>query len=152
MNSIRRIVRALRVSSREAEKRLGISGAQLFVLQKLSGKSPISMNELAARTHTHQSSVSVVVARLVRDRLVKRVKAADDARRLEISLTDAGRSFLGRAGQTAQEKLARSVEQMDRADRAALSRLLESVETGAGYQVEAEAPLFFEKESHARQK
>ena len=36
MNGIRRIVRALRLSSRAAEKALGVSGAQLFVLQQLA--------------------------------------------------------------------------------------------------------------------
>ena len=36
MNAVRRIVRALRVSSRASEKALGVSGAQLFVLQQLA--------------------------------------------------------------------------------------------------------------------
>jgi hypothetical protein len=35
LDSIRRIVQALRVSSRAAEKTVGLSGAQLFLLQQL---------------------------------------------------------------------------------------------------------------------
>src|SRR5450432_2546863 len=65
LNALRRIVRSLRVSSRTAEQRVGLSGAQLFVLQCLARQSPCSVSELAARTATDQSSVSVVVSRLV---------------------------------------------------------------------------------------
>ena len=36
MDALRRVVRALRVSARAAERRFGISGAQLFVLEKLT--------------------------------------------------------------------------------------------------------------------
>src|SRR5215217_2732988 len=60
LDAIRRIVRVLRVSSRAAEKQVGLSGAQLFVLHKLEDAPALSLNELADRTRTHQSSVSVV--------------------------------------------------------------------------------------------
>src|SRR5437763_1011424 len=59
MDAIRRIVRVLRVSSRACEKQVGLSGAQLFVLHKLEEAPALSLNQLADRTRTHQSSVSV---------------------------------------------------------------------------------------------
>src|SRR5881296_2175368 len=60
LDSIRRLVRLLRLADRAAQNELGLSGAQLFVLQEL-GKTPsLSLNELAERTRTDQSSVSVV--------------------------------------------------------------------------------------------
>src|SRR4051812_6073325 len=105
LDSIRRIVRGLRVSSRTAEKELGISGAQLFVLQKLNVNSSLSLNELAERTLTHQSSVSVVIGRLVDRGLVLRTASKTDARRLELSLSAKGRAFLQKAPLTAQERL-----------------------------------------------
>src|SRR3954449_11206732 len=75
MDAIRRIVRVLRVSSRAAEKQGGLSGAQLFVLHKLADAPALSLNELADRTRTHQSSVSVVVQRLVDRELVARARS-----------------------------------------------------------------------------
>jgi len=55
-------VQALRVSSRAAERDVGLSAAQLFVLDRLAGADQaLCVNELAQRTLTHQSSVSVVV-------------------------------------------------------------------------------------------
>src|SRR3954465_5527311 len=105
LDAVRTIVRALRESSRQAERAGGMSGAQLFVLQRLAGAAPLSLNELAQRTHTHQSSVSVVVTKLARRGLVARARAAADGRRLEITLTPAGRAVLGRAPAAAQERL-----------------------------------------------
>ena len=95
LDSIRRIVRALRESSRETERSIGLGAAQLFVLQRLAGAPPLSINELADRTLTHQSSVSVVVSRLVEGGLVARTRAATDGRRVEITLTAAGRAAAG---------------------------------------------------------
>ncbi len=66
MDSIRRLVRLLRVFDSEAQKTAGFSAAQVFVLRQLRDGDEASINELARRTCTDQSSVSVVVAKLVR--------------------------------------------------------------------------------------
>src|SRR6478672_12218073 len=79
-NSLRRLVHALHNASRDTERRLGVTGAQLFVLTQLRATPSISVNALAERTMTHQSTVSVVVRRLVRRKLVKKTRAAEDAR------------------------------------------------------------------------
>ena len=55
LDSIRRIVHSLELGSRAAQKSVGLSGAQLFVLQTLAGSDAMSVNELAARSCTHQS-------------------------------------------------------------------------------------------------
>jgi len=105
LDAIRRIVRALRESSRATEGAVGIGAAQLFVLHRLAGAPALSLNELAARTFTHQSSVSVVVSRLVDRGLVTRSRGGDDGRRITISATAAGRALLARAPAAAQERL-----------------------------------------------
>jgi DNA-binding MarR family transcriptional regulator len=105
LDAIRRIVRALRESSRCAERVVGVGGAQLFVLQRLAGAPALSLNELARRTLTHQSSVSVVVSKLVGAVLVARTRANRDGRRVEIKLTEAGRRLLSRAPAAAQDRL-----------------------------------------------
>jgi len=112
LNDLRLLVRALRVSSRDAEKRLGISGAQLFVLQCLGRDEVLSMNELAERTHTDQSSVSVVVSRLVERELVQRTPSADDARRAEVRLTPSGRKVVRFAPEATQVRLAQALAAM----------------------------------------
>ncbi len=144
LNSLRRIVRSLRVESRNAEQRVGLSGAQLFVLQCLARQSPCSVNELAARTATDQSSVSVVVSRLVAGGYVRRAVSKRDRRRVELSLTRAGRTLLESAPEVAQERLLRALARLKSQDIRDLSRILAEVVEHA--EVSELAPaLFFEE-------
>src|SRR5436309_398434 len=94
MNAVRSIVRAQRISTRAIELKMGISLAQLFVLEQLAHRPAESLNELAERTATHQSSVSVVVRRLVDRGLVSRTASPVDKRRIEIAVTTEGRTLL----------------------------------------------------------
>ena len=53
------------VGARDGERRAGLSSAQLFALQQIAEHPGASINDVAALTFTHQSSVSVVIQRLV---------------------------------------------------------------------------------------
>jgi len=125
MNAVRSIVRAQRINTRAVELKMGISLAQLFVLQQLAERSADSLNELAERTATHQSSVSVVVRRLVERGLVSRTASANDRRRIEIEVTPAGRELLAGAPVTVSMELVAALRRMPRADREQLAELLE---------------------------
>jgi DNA-binding MarR family transcriptional regulator len=114
IDGLRQINRRLRQTARVAEQRLGISGAQLFVLQELAAAPAASVGELADRTFTHYSSVSVVVSRLVESGLVTRAPARNDNRRSEITLTARGRQLLRRAPTAAQAELTAAVSRLPR--------------------------------------
>lgn len=148
LDSVRRIVRALRESSREAERKVGISGAQLFVLQQLAGGPARSVSELAARTLTHQSSVSVVVQRLVSARLVARSPSRSDRRRAELRLTPRGQDLLRSTPPLAQERLIRAVRALSARRRAQLASGLSEV--AGRMRLGAGAPgMFFEERGRA---
>src|ERR1700755_2903874 len=112
MNAVRSIVRAQRINTRAIELKMGISLAQLFVLQQLAERPADSLNELAERTATHQSSVSVVVRRLVERGYVSRTASPSDQRRIEIDVTSAGRALLADAPVTVQQQLIRGLNTM----------------------------------------
>jgi len=143
LDSIRRLVEALRISSRTVETKLGVSGAQLFVLQKLSAESGLSLNEIAKRTVTHQSSVSVVVSHLESKRLVERKRSEKDARRLEVRLTAKGRALLAKAPSPVQEKIVAAIDRFSKADRKRLASLLRELNARAGF-LGKSTPFFFE--------
>jgi len=145
MDAIRRIVRLLRVSARASEGLVGISGAQLFVLQQLAESGPCSINELAERTLTHQSSASVVVRRLIERGLVSRRPSEEDGRRVEVSLESGGRELLRTAPPMAQARLISGLRRMEAAQRAALAGGLATLVRELGLDAEA-APLFFEED------
>ena len=149
LDGVRRIVQALRASSRWAERHVGLSGAQLFVLQRLAETPAMSVNELAARTHTHQSSVSVVVSRLVELGLVTRTRSAADGRRVELSLAARARRVIGRAPDVAQERLIRGIERLAPARRHELALVLGDLATAM--QADASPPrMFFEDRAAPR--
>jgi DNA-binding MarR family transcriptional regulator len=127
LDAIRRIVQALRVASREADRRFGMSAAQLFVVQRLAEGGAASLNDLAARTLTHQSSVSVVVQRLVDAGLVERSPSPRDGRRVVLELTAKGRALARRLPQAAQDRLIDAVETLSPAERRVLADLLARV-------------------------
>src|SRR5919198_6535518 len=81
IDALRAINQKLRHAERLAEQRLGISGAQLLVLQELATAPAQSLGDLADRTFTHHSSVSVLVSRLVESGLVIREPSPEDTRR-----------------------------------------------------------------------
>jgi DNA-binding MarR family transcriptional regulator len=88
---------------------------------------PASINELAARTFTHQSSVSMVVTRLVESRLVTRTAAKGDARRLSVSLTNTGRALIRRSPDVGQNRLVSALKAMPSTDLKSLANQLNNL-------------------------
>jgi DNA-binding MarR family transcriptional regulator len=151
LDAVRRIVHALHESSRWAETKLGLTGAQLFVLQHLADAPGLSLTELAARTHTHQSSVSTVVARLVTRGFVARGSAPGDARRVELRLTAAGRKLVRRAPNLPQQRLIHALERLTAARRRELADSLAAL-TAAMALDDDDPVMFFDqaKRRHRR--
>lgn len=110
--SIRRLVRTLRTTAVSVERETGLSTAQTFVLQLLLEAPAESMNELAERTSTDQSSVSVVVTRLEAKGLVARLASVTDARRTQVGITDNGIALMQRKPPTVQERLTHALSNM----------------------------------------
>jgi DNA-binding MarR family transcriptional regulator len=151
MDSLRRVVHALRTATRASERAFGLSAAQLFVLRQLSVTSGQSLTDLAARTRTTQSSISEVVARLVRNGLVSRTPSAKDRRRAELSLTAAGEAVLANAPETVQERLLRGFESLDERTQRTLVDSVESWLTASGLD-DVTPALFFEPSRGARRR
>lgn len=147
MDAARHLVRALAGSARAVQARTGISGAQLFILRQLAGADrPLSVNELAELTLTHQSTVSGVLTRLVERRLVTRTPSPDDGRRAAVSLTARGRALVADAPPTVQTQLVTGLGKLTAAQRTILAETLEAWLEASGLGGEP-APLFFERDS-----
>jgi DNA-binding MarR family transcriptional regulator len=145
LDAIRRIISVLRRSSRQAESELGIGAAQLFVLQQLAEGPAGSINELAERTYTHQSSVSVVVGRLVEQELVELRPSSVDRRRRELRLTRAGRRLAARAPLPPQIRLIEGLRRLSASELRMLARLLNEVVRKMGAAGEPAVMLFAEE-------
>jgi len=148
-DALRRIVRALRLSAGEVDRTLGISMAQLFVLQSLADDVPRSLRDLAADTLTDPSSVSAVVKRLVDRKLVARHADHQDARRAQVTLTPLGKRLLKRAPEPVQSRLVHALGKLEPRRRKLFAASLDEVakRMGAG-----ESGLFFEDSARTRRR
>jgi DNA-binding MarR family transcriptional regulator len=141
LDAFRRIVQALRVGGGGAG-RAGLGSAQMFALQQIAEHPDASVNEIAALTCTHQSSVSVVIQRLVQQRLVARVASTQDRRRQRLAVTAKGRRVLGQAPVAVQEELIAAIASLPAAERRALAKSLSAVSRRVA--PGGHPPMFFE--------
>lgn len=142
MQSLRRLVRALRTGSADTERRLGLSAAKLFALRQIAAAPGQSIAEVAQRAHTTQSSVSEVVARLTEQGYVVRYSSTTDRRRAELMVTPLGQSVLQRASETVQEQLTSAFDRLPRDEQTALIAGLESWLRAAGLSELSPAMLY----------
>lgn len=143
LDAFRHIVQALRI----APGGRNISGAQLFALQQIAEHPDASVNEIAALTFTHQSSVSVVIQRLVDAGLVARIPSKQDRRQRRLAVTAKGSRAIERVPTTVQQRLVAAVSGLPPADRRSLARSLSVIArsvTPAGKM--PPPPMFFEDE------
>jgi DNA-binding MarR family transcriptional regulator len=150
LDAFRRIVQALRLAGRDVEGRVGLSSAQLFTLQQIADHPGASINELAALTHTHQSSVSVVVRRLTERRLAVKVKSSDDRRQHRLALTARGERAIRRAPEPLQERLIGAIGALPAADRRILAKALGEVARRVAPEGAAPPPMLFEEDAGKR--
>lgn len=140
--AVRRIVRGLRVASRQVEGRAGVSAAQLYVLQHLSQAPGISLRGLAERIMTDRTSAAYLLDRLELQGLVTRRRSVADGRRADIVVTAAGLSVLASAPTAPSAQLSDALERMSPRDLASLTtgltRLAEQMGLSAG-----PAPILF---------
>lgn len=146
LNRIRQLVRALRAFDKEAQSKFGIGAAQMFILHVLQHDDDLTLNELAKRTATDQSSASLAVGRLVEEGYVSREQGEGDRRQVRLSLTARGRTLVRRSPPAAQERILQSIAEMTAAQRTSLIALLDQLLSGMGGPQGA-APMLFQDEA-----
>src|SRR5262245_38494079 len=145
LDALRLIVQALRTGTASNGGRgSSLPSAQLFALQQIADHPSASINDLAALTFTHQSSVSVVIQRLVDRRLVKKVAAKDDRRRQSLALTASGRRMLDRAPAAVRERLIAAIGALRARARGVVARSMAQIAQKVARYAKHHPPMFFE--------
>lgn len=97
---------------------LGLTHPQYLLMLALWERSPRSLNDLAADLALDPATVSPLVKRLENEGLIIRERSAEDERRLDIRLTEAGALLRSRALDVPRQVMA--AVQMDETQIAAL--------------------------------
>jgi len=147
--AIRTLVAALGRSARSIEWRTGFTNAQLFLLRQLAVSDGLSVNELAERARTSQSTVSTVLGRIIRAGLVSRRNSPTDGRRLALSITPKGRRLVRRAPTPPTEALFDALESLTDREARALETGLTALLAALDLHL-AEPPMLFEDAARRR--
>ena len=142
VDAFRRILRELRLAARVTLATSGVSAAQLFVLSALVDGEEASMSDLAERTMTDRSSVTVVVDRLIEGGHVKKGTSMEDRRRAAVRITPRGRTLLRGAPRPPTALLVDALAQMEPADVRRLARGLRGLTEAMGIEHEPAEMLF----------
>lgn len=124
----------------------GLTGPQLWALKTLQQQGPLAVGQLATALVVHQSSISILLDRLERRRLVRRFRREPDRRVVRVELTRRGAVIAADAPEAAQGRLLHALARMPaeevRRIRNTVHRLVNAMEaTGVS------ARFFFSDES-----
>ena len=118
------VVHGMESRSKRMAASLGITGPQRLVLRVIGLYPGLSAGALAAVLHVHPSTLTGILARLVRQDLIARVHDRADRRRAMLRLTAKGARVNRRRGGTVEAGVARALLGISAADRRATRRVL----------------------------
>ncbi len=101
---LRKIIQSIELHSRDLVKRVGLTGPQLTILIEIS-KNPgsVSVGEIAASISLSMGTVTGVLERLEKRKLISRHKNDSDKRRVMVELSDEGQKIIESAPPLLQE-------------------------------------------------
>jgi DNA-binding MarR family transcriptional regulator len=112
--ALRRMTRAIDLHSKKLQRETGLTTSQLLVLQaavKLERPSP---SNIAKKVHLSQATVTNLIDRLERNKLLLRHKSTADKRVVEVYLTDGGKQAIERAPEPLQAGFLREFRKLQR--------------------------------------
>lgn len=127
LTSLRRIIRAVSLYSRQLLIRHDLTAPQLTCLRHLLRHGSRSAGELAAGISLSQPTVTGILDRLERKGLVERRRSAEDRRRVVVALTPAGRELATSVPMPLQERFARGLALLPESRRQHIDSALKEV-------------------------
>lgn len=103
--ALRQIVKATDARSKRIARATGLSTTQLLALQAIEGQQTIAAGDLARELGLTQATVTSLLQRLELRGLVQRERDLRDRRRVNVTLTETGKTLLGDSPMALQELL-----------------------------------------------
>jgi len=124
VRSLRQIIRAVGLYSRELMRRRNLTAPQLGTLRQLRRKGPLSAGELARGIAVSQATVTGIVDRLEQKALVTRSRDSEDRRRVVIELTEAARELVADSPPPLHERFMLRLAEISPVERDEIDRVL----------------------------
>ena len=127
LQSLRRIIRAVDLHSRQLKQNYNVTAPQLVCLLTIVEQGNITVARLAREIHLSSSTVVGILDRLEEKSLVIRNRDIKDRRVVNVSATEKGREFAGRSPSPLQDKLGNSLSQLSELEQATISLSLKRI-------------------------
>ena len=94
ISSIRRIIRAVDVHSRDLHKTYGMTGPQLTILKAIHESGNLNVSEIASNISLSQATVTNILMRLEQQGYLTRRRSGSDRRKVYIEVSEKARALL----------------------------------------------------------
>ncbi|MEW6989939.1 MarR family winged helix-turn-helix transcriptional regulator [Colwelliaceae bacterium 6441] len=101
--SIRKVIRAIDLRSKQLNKLSGLTGPQLLIMQEIARVKGVTASQIAKQINLSAATVTNILDRLENRELIARVRSSEDKRRVSLFLTEQGSKSLIDAPQPLQE-------------------------------------------------
>lgn len=101
--SIRKVIRAIDLHSKQLNKSSGLTGPQLLIMQEIAKVKGVTASQIAKHINLSAATVTNILDRLENRGLIERVRSSEDKRRVSLFLSELGRTSLIGAPQPLQE-------------------------------------------------
>jgi DNA-binding MarR family transcriptional regulator len=150
--ALRRILRATELFERDLAHAVGLTPAQLRVLQIVAEKTSVTPKALASQMGVSQATVTALVDKLVTGGLVQRVPSEQDRRQINVLATARGLDRLLDAPNALQQRFVRAFDRLADWEQAQLVSSLERVADMLGAQGIDAAPVLTTGDLHPGRK
>lgn len=101
--SLRRLIRATDLHSKQLAKTSGLTAPQLLLLQAIRNRGEVTIGELAREISLSQATVTNILDRLEKRDMIYRERASDDKRKVHAYLTAKGTELIKNAPTALQD-------------------------------------------------
>lgn len=101
--SIRKVIRAIDLHSKQLNKSSGLTGPQLLIMQEIARIKGVTASQIAKQINLSAATVTNILDRLENRGLITRVRSDNDKRRVSLFLSEQGKVSLIDAPQPLQE-------------------------------------------------
>ena len=112
LTSLRQIIRATDLYSRQLNKKVGLTAPQLLILQTIESLGAVSVSKLSSEVSLSQATVTTIIDRLEKRGLLTRHRSNKDRRIVHTTLTEEGKRMVAMAPTPLQESFGKRFEQL----------------------------------------
>ena len=123
--SLRRVIRAIDIHSRQLNKQSGLTGPQLMVMQNIAMLDAPLAKDIAKEIALSAATVTTIIDRLESRALVIRTRSETDKRKVHLSLSESGKLLLGCSPKPLQDHFITRYQNLEEWEQ---SQLLSAVE------------------------